>query len=78
MKTKRKKIGIRANCSLDIARGAIDKIGVFEKEIEEREEAFPCLVGLEQGRGSRRTGKDFRGSQNERRGHHGVAGQLGR
>lgn len=67
-----------ANCPLDIARGAIDKIGASEEAIEKREEASPRLVGLEQGRGSRRTREGFHGSQDERRGHHGVAGQLGR
>jgi hypothetical protein len=36
-----------ANCPLDIARGAIDKIGAFEEAIEKREEAPPCLVGPE-------------------------------
>lgn len=73
----RKKIGIGANCPLDIARGAIDKIGASEEEIEKREETLPHLVGPEQGRGPRGTCEGFRGPQNERCGHHGIAGQLG-
>lgn len=64
----------RTNHLLDIARRALDKIGASEEEIEEREEA-PSRFG--QGRGSRRTGKELHGSQNERRDYHGVVGQLG-
>lgn len=62
------------NCSLDIARRALDKIGASEEEIEEREET---LSRFRQGRGSRRTRKEFHGSQNERRDYHGIVGQLG-